>query len=62
MTANMWENKVDRKSFQSGLENKINKEDLELKVNVLEFQTFSEELQGIIDDLLNKILTLVSQK
>lgn len=59
-TMKLKDGKVETSAFQAELRNKSNKADLELKVNIQDFQIFSQQLQTIIDDLIDKLFTLVS--
>lgn len=51
--------KLEKSLFEAEIQSKSEKADLEMKVDKLWFQTVTEDLQALIDDLLNKLLTLV---
>lgn len=53
------EEKADKKSISLELDLKASANDVDTKIGRAEFETITFDLQGLIDDLLNKLLALV---
>lgn len=51
---------MDRHVFDAEIDMKAEKVEVDLKVDKVEFETVSHELQAVIEDLLSKLLVLVS--